>query len=467
MGKMKRNYVMAFLVLAIGVSACISAPKEKVSPLVDVAWVEAHLTEPNVRIIDVSQSILSYEAGHIPGAVFLDWRKDIPDLTKPERFVVGPPKQIEQALSKLGVNKDTTIILYDNFKNSLAVKVYQELKYYGHENVAILNGGIDAWKNAGKSMATDIVTVKPTEYKITKTDSKMIVDINYVKANLNKPNFVPIDARGQGMYNGSVPGKTFHAQQEYAKRGHIPGAINVFWQTNLNADGTLKSVESLKEMYEALGITKDKEIVTYCNEGIFAAFDWFVLHELLGYENVAVYEGSMIEWSNDPTTTTMIGNEPVGEVYVEPQAKAELISSQGEKIGTAMFTGVSGGVKIAVDATKLSPGSHGLHIHAVGKCEPEANFTTAGGHFNPYAKKHGLKNPEGPHAGDMPNLAVGADGTAKTEMVASLVAVDAGVNSLFDADGSALVIHASPDDGMTDPTGNSGARIACGVITKQ
>jgi len=332
--KSKSKYVAAFLILAIiGASACISAPTEKVSPLVDVAWVEQHLNDPNVRIIDVSQSILAYETGHIPNAVFLDWKKDIPDSTKPERFLVGSPGQIENVLSRLGVEKDTTVVLYDNFKNSLAVKVYQALKYYGHDNVAILNGGSDAWKNAGKSMATDIVAVKPTEYKITKTDSKMIVDISYVKANLNKPNFVPIDARGQGMYNGSIPGKTFHTQQEYAKRGHVPGAVNVFWQTNLNADGTLKSVESLKEMYEAKGITKDKEIVTYCNEGIFAAFDWFVLHELLGYENVAVYEGSMIEWSNDPTTITMIGNEPVGEMYVAPQAKAELINAQGEKIG--------------------------------------------------------------------------------------------------------------------------------------
>lgn len=109
---------------------------------------------------------------------------------------------------------------------------------------------------------------------------------------------------------------------------------------------------------------------------------------------------------------------------------------------------------------------HGLHIHAVGKCEPETNFTTAGGHFNPYSKKHGTKNPEGPHAGDMANLVVGADGTAKTEITASLVTLGADVNSLFDADGSALVIHAGPDDETTDPTGNSGARIACGVVQK-
>ena len=437
----------------------------KISPLVDVAWVEAHLNDPNVRIVDVSQTDLAYESGHIPNAVFLNWRTDISDQREIERFIVAQPEQIEKVLGRLGVGKDTTVVLYDNFKNSLAVKVYQELKYYGHENIAILNGGADAWKNAGKSLTTDDVTVNPTEYKITKTDSKMIVDINYVKANLNKPGFIPMDARGQAMYNGSIPGKTFHTQKEYPKRGHIPGAVNVFWQTNLNPDGTFKSLDELRAMYEAKGVTKDKDVATYCNEGIFAAYDWFVLHELLGYEKVAVYEGSMIEWSGDPATITMLGNEAVGEVYVAAQAKAELINAQGEKIGTAMFTGVNGGVKIALDAANLPAGEHGYHIHAVGKCEP-ANFTSAGGHFNPFGKKHGVKSPDGPHAGDMPNLVVGQDGTVKTEVTAALVTLGEGINSLFDADASALVIHSGPDDEMTDPTGNSGARIACGVITK-
>src|SRR3990172_10257646 len=110
----------------------------KISPLVDVAWVEAHLNDPNVRIVDVSQTDLAYESGHIPNAVFLNWRTDISDQREIERFIVAQPEQIEKVLGRLGVGKDTTVVLYDNFKNSLAVKVYQELKYYGHENIAIL-----------------------------------------------------------------------------------------------------------------------------------------------------------------------------------------------------------------------------------------------------------------------------------------------------------------------------------------
>jgi Cu-Zn family superoxide dismutase len=146
-------------------------------------------------------------------------------------------------------------------------------------------------------------------------------------------------------------------------------------------------------------------------------------------------------------------------------AKAELINSKGEKIGTATFTQEAEGVKITLEASHLPPGSHGFHIHAVGKCEPP-DFKSAGAHFNPTGKKHGLQNPEGPHAGDLPNLTVGPDGTAKVEVVAKQVTLGEGKNSLLQSEGTALVIHANPDDEKTDPAGNAGDRIACGVITK-
>ena len=121
-------------------------------------------------------------------------------------------------------------------------------------------------------------------------------------------------------------------------------------------------------------------------------------------------------------------------------------------------------VKIALEVEKLPPGPHGFHIHAVGRCDPP-DFASAGAHFNPEGKKHGLKNPEGPHAGDLSNLVVGPDGTAKATASAPRVTLGAGPNSVFQPGGTALVIHAAPDDDVTDPAGNSGARIACGVIT--
>ncbi len=147
-------------------------------------------------------------------------------------------------------------------------------------------------------------------------------------------------------------------------------------------------------------------------------------------------------------------------------AEVELLNSQGEKVGRATLTQQPAGVRISLQAWKLSPGPHGFHIHAVGKCDPPS-FTSAGGHFNPDGKKHGLKNPAGPHAGDLPNLVVGPDGSVSAEVVASEVTLGLGKNSLFRRDGSALVIHAAPDDDTTDPAGNAGARIACGVISSK
>ncbi len=146
--------------------------------------------------------------------------------------------------------------------------------------------------------------------------------------------------------------------------------------------------------------------------------------------------------------------------------KVELKNAQGESIGAATLEAMPDGVKVVLQAAKLAPGQHGLHIHAVGKCTPP-DFTSAGSHFNPEGKPHGLENPAGPHAGDLPDLVVGPDGTATAEILATHVSLEStGANSLFQPEGTALVIHANPDDQKTDPAGNAGARIACGVITK-
>ena len=147
-------------------------------------------------------------------------------------------------------------------------------------------------------------------------------------------------------------------------------------------------------------------------------------------------------------------------------AQADIVNGQVQNIGTAKILPAKKGVKIEVNVSQLPPGKHGIHIHAVGKCEGPA-FTTAGGHLNPDAKKHGKENPEGPHVGDLLNLEVKADGTAKTTLLDTMVTLGDGPNSVFHEGGTAIVIHEKEDDYKTDPAGNSGARIACGVIQKQ
>lgn len=147
-------------------------------------------------------------------------------------------------------------------------------------------------------------------------------------------------------------------------------------------------------------------------------------------------------------------------------ATAALVDTAGRSVGTVDFAEPANGpVAMTVRLTNMTPGAHGIHFHAVGQCTTTGAFASAGAHFNPANKHHGLENPEGPHAGDLPNVDVGADGTASVTIPTTRVTLGSGANSLLDADGSAVVVHAAADDQKSDPSGNSGARVACGVVT--
>ena len=148
-------------------------------------------------------------------------------------------------------------------------------------------------------------------------------------------------------------------------------------------------------------------------------------------------------------------------------ARAELRRADGQVVGTATFTEIGSALRVLLEVQGLPPGAKGVHVHAVGTCEGPA-FTSAGAHFNPDGRQHGaLNHPRGPHAGDLPNITVGTDGRGRLESTTELMSLGSGPSSVFDADGSAIIVHAAPDDFRTDPTGNSGARIACGVIVRR
>jgi Cu-Zn family superoxide dismutase len=156
----------------------------------------------------------------------------------------------------------------------------------------------------------------------------------------------------------------------------------------------------------------------------------------------------------------------VGQPAAPVTATAEMKNGGGAVVGVARLSQIGTGVRVVLDVRGLPPGAKGVHVHEAGKCDP-SEFTTAGAHFNPDGKKHGLQNAGGPHAGDLPNITIAADGSGRLESMNERVTLGDGTNSLLRPEGTALVIHSAPDDFKTDPTGNSGARIACGVIRKQ
>jgi Cu-Zn family superoxide dismutase len=169
-------------------------------------------------------------------------------------------------------------------------------------------------------------------------------------------------------------------------------------------------------------------------------------------------------WLIAPMVGTLLAGATLTAAADGPRATGQLIDRAGAPVGRVDLEQIDAGVRLTVEASGLTPGQHGIHVHAVGKCEAAA-FTTAAGHFNPASKKHGLKNPEGAHGGDLPNLTADANGRARFTATTNLVTLAAGPTSVFDADGAAVVIHAGPDDEMTDPAGNSGDRVACAVLS--
>jgi len=276
--------------------ANVNADQESESPLVSAKELKAMLGRKDLVILDLGPERESYATGHIPGAQFVDWVDDITDLNEPDRYKLVGKSDMQKLLRRLGVTDQSRIVIYDDMDSRVAVRMYWSLKYYGLEKIQILNGGRPAWTSAGLPLSKDVVAAVASEFEIGTVSSVMSVNLDYVADRLQDPAVNLIDGRPVDQYTGKAPGKVFHTGALHQRKGHIPGAINIFWKDNFNADGTFKSKAELEKLYES--VTGSDTIVTYCNEGLHAVPPWFVLSELLGHGNVRVYDDSMSEWAN-------------------------------------------------------------------------------------------------------------------------------------------------------------------------
>jgi thiosulfate/3-mercaptopyruvate sulfurtransferase len=265
--------------------------------LASTQWINDHINNPKVRIIEVDYNpSASYVLGHIPGAVLVDWRKGLVDLTK--RDIISK-ESFENLLQSMGVDDDTTLIVYGDFKNWFAAFAFWLCKYYGVKDVRLMNGSRKKWYEEDRPISSDSPSYARGTFKASDPVKSIRTSMSYVREILDSDNNkILVDVRSEDEYMGKVSAPPGYTTEYGQLDGHIPGAVNLPWDRALNEDGTFKSMTELKELYESIGITPNKEIITYCRIGERSAHTWFVLKYLLGYPYVKSYDGSWMEWSN-------------------------------------------------------------------------------------------------------------------------------------------------------------------------
>jgi thiosulfate/3-mercaptopyruvate sulfurtransferase len=288
---------IAFFFTAQGADASSSvASKGYVKP----QWLKAHAYDRNLLIVDVSLKPEDYVKGHIPNSVYVDWKRDMADQSEKRYYRIVPKEGFEKVMSRIGATHDTTLIFYDNLNNRLAIRALWVARFYGHENAAILEGGISAWKWAGFETTSNKPARTPSKYKVQMVHSDMNVQKRFVKENLRNKKILFVDSRRWKMYTGEIPGMMIHTGKQVARRGHLPSAIHLPWKSNIDKSSMFLDKSTLMGKYSKVGLRKDRPVVFYCNEGVHAAYNWFVATELLGFKNVQIYEGSMGEWADQP-----------------------------------------------------------------------------------------------------------------------------------------------------------------------
>lgn len=263
--------------------------------LVDTDWVEAHLQDPKVRLIEVDVDTSAYEQGHIPGAVGFNWQKELQD-----QIVRSPlsKEHLEALLSSAGVSKDTTIVLYGDNNNWFATWALWIFKYYGHPDVRLLDGGRVKWLADKREITSQVPSYQQTSYQAETPHKEIRILRDEVLGAVGQSNVAIIDVRSPGEYSGELLAPANLPQEGAQRGGHIPGAANVPWATAVRPDGTYKSADELRAIYEGKGVTQDKEVITYCRIGERSSHTWFALNYLLGYPDVRNYDGSWTEWGS-------------------------------------------------------------------------------------------------------------------------------------------------------------------------
>jgi len=262
--------------------------------LVSTEWLANHLDDPGIRTIEVDVDAAAYDAGHIPGAVGWSWKTDLSDTIRRD---ITPWYQFESLLTQSGIQPSTTIVIYGDNNNWFAAWAFWQLKIYRHADVRLLDGGRKKWLAEGWELSTKIPQYPRTHYPAPHEDLSNRAYLSDVQAAVRSRSKVLVDVRSPQEFSGEIlapPGLPETCQ----RGGHIPDARNIPWGKAVNDDGTFKTFEELKAIYDAEGVTGSKPIISYCRIGERSSHTWFVLKYLLGYNNVVNYDGSWTEWGN-------------------------------------------------------------------------------------------------------------------------------------------------------------------------
>jgi len=275
--------------------------------LVSTDWVLRNLKDPKIRIIECSEDESLYDEWHIPNAQKISWRNEL--RSKEQRDYISK-EQFEELMSRLGIDNDTTVILYGDKGNWFACNAFWVFKYYGHKDVRIMDGGRIKWEAESKPKSWEVPSFNRTFYRASFRDERIRAYIWEIKKALaeKREDIILVDIRSPKEYAGEVISTVI---EEYAfLGGHIPGAVNIPWTENLNKDWTFKSKEELEKLYKSRGVTPDKEVIVYCRVGERSAINWFVLKCILNYPRVKNYDGSWTEWGNSVKAPVKKGYEP-------------------------------------------------------------------------------------------------------------------------------------------------------------